>query len=670
MESLANALKNVGLEKIKAKLLDLGVESLEDLTLLDEDTIQQLQLTYIQRRKLNTLIKSAEGEATDSYHPKRKRMSSPTCSDFPSAEYSSHFRESRGREKTSRTSINTLMNDIQKQCTIVARTRDLLIYEPKMEKIYEDKSNNFRKKVFGKPNPSLPERVILVVGATGSGKTTLINGMINYLFSVEFNTPFRYKLILEAEDGSGKQTESQTKWITAYTLYKAKEFPIPYNLTIIDTPGFGDTSGVKRDIEITHQIKLFFSTPGHQGIDHIDAIGFVAQSCLSRLTPTQQYIFDSILSLFGKDVEENIFLLLTFADGKKPQVLTAIEEGEIPCNHWFKFNNSVLFSEREVLSQTNRSDDENFDELFWKMGANSYKKFFLELSVSNPKSLCMTKTVLDTRTRIEFTIQGLQEEIHSGLTELERLKSETVIVLKHQTIIDQNKNFTYTVFEDVINHEPIPSGKYITNCLECNTTCHYPCHIPNNENKKSCSSMSLENCVKCFRKCHWSKHVNNNFKIVTIRKFVTKDSEELKQRYHQAQGDIISAESIVKEILNEVNARKLKVMAMTNEVRILLEKLAEIALKPNPLSTLDYINILIDSERNNAKPGFKERIVQLEDIKKDVEFIDSAIKRGENPFEEYQIKIKEDTQMQNGGAWEAVGKYLKEIDFFDLFRFD
>ena len=66
------------------------------------------------------------------------------------------------------------------------------------------------------------------------------------------------------------------------------------------------------------------------GIDRIDGIGFVAQASLPRLTHTQCYVFDSILSTFGKDITDNIFMMLTFADAKKPPVVEAIKAANIP----------------------------------------------------------------------------------------------------------------------------------------------------------------------------------------------------------------------------------------------------------------------------------------------------------------------------------------------------
>lgn len=45
------------------------------------------------------------------------------------------------------------------------------------------------------------EKTIMLVGATGSGKSTLIDGMVNYLMGVNFDDPCRFTLIqLEDEE--------------------------------------------------------------------------------------------------------------------------------------------------------------------------------------------------------------------------------------------------------------------------------------------------------------------------------------------------------------------------------------------------------------------------------------------------------------------------------------
>lgn len=47
----------------------------------------------------------------------------------------------------------------------------------------------------------------MLVGATGSGKSTLVDGMVNYVMGVSFDDPFRFTIVqLEEEE---KKTHNQ-----------------------------------------------------------------------------------------------------------------------------------------------------------------------------------------------------------------------------------------------------------------------------------------------------------------------------------------------------------------------------------------------------------------------------------------------------------------------------
>lgn len=62
----------------------------------------------------------------------------------------------------------------------------------------------------------------MLVGATGSGKSTLVDGIINYVMGVSFDDPFRFTLVqLEEEE---KKTHNQ---VFIYTLI------IPVNFVYI-----------------------------------------------------------------------------------------------------------------------------------------------------------------------------------------------------------------------------------------------------------------------------------------------------------------------------------------------------------------------------------------------------------------------------------------------------
>ncbi|XP_030608456.1 uncharacterized protein LOC115796271 [Archocentrus centrarchus] len=362
-------------------------------------------------------------------------------------------------------------------------------------------------------------RTIMVLGATGAGKSTLINGMINYILGVKWEDDYRFKLV--DEDQSKSQVHSQTSEVTVYKIHHQEDFTVPFSLTIVDTPGFGDTRGIERDGEIVEQLRNLFSA--QHGVSVIDAVCFVAQAALARLTATQKYVFDSVLSIFGKDVAENIRILVTFADGQKPPVLEAINAAGVPCPKikdgqpaHFKFNNSALFANNKSPEADSVSDDDegSFDQMFWEMGTKSMKRFFDALNVIETKSLTMTKEVLRERKQLEISVENLQKQVKLGLAKLEEIKETSDKLKEHEAEISRNENFEFEVtVKKPVQEDISHTGNFITNCQQCHVTCHFPCYIPNDAENNGCVAIGPDGCcTECPGKCIWSVHYNQKYK--------------------------------------------------------------------------------------------------------------------------------------------------------------
>lgn len=524
-------------------------------------------------------------------------------------------------ETKPRTAENTLAERMRAKCGPPIEDGPPAIYKLPAQDIMRDGTKHIAKCHIGsKPGHfSSQEKVLMVLGATGAGKSTLINAMANYILGVRWEDDFRFKLIVD--EASTTQAHSQTSWITAYTFPKMKGSKIPYTLTIIDTPGFGDTRGLERDREITGQIKEFFSIRGRNGIDHLDGIGFVTQADQARLTPTQQYVFSAILATFGKDVSDNIFMMVTFADGSQPLVMNAIKEADVPFSKSFKFNNSALFITNEDDDVEGDDEDENFGEMLWKMGLRNFKNFFTLFQTVEPKSLQLTQEVLEERQKLEANIQGLQKKIKNGLSQIDVLQQEERILKTRKTEIEANKKFKYKI--KVPKHKKIDlhAGTYVTNCLQCNFTCHYPCKIAKDGSKYLCAAMdnggsSNAKCTVCPGRCHWTKHVNNPYRFEEYEEEEERTIEDLKKRYEEATSGKTTAESMILNMENHLKFLHTKILEMIRQIKDNLKRLDEIALRPNPLNEVEFIELLIQSEKDQSKDGWQQRVQCYEEMKK------------------------------------------------------
>ena len=546
------------------------------------------------------------------------------------------------------------------------------LVQPPEDLDYEDSRSQLRKFVInlgetgmqlqGKFN-IVPEKVIMVVGSTGSGKTTTVNAMINHVLGVQWKDNFRLKMIheLSSNQGAGtigNQANSQTQFLSCYTLPYMEGFKIPYNLTIVDTPGFGDTRGIEHDKVITKQIRRFFNTKGSAGIDHVDAICFMAQAGNPRLTPTQQYVFDRILAMFGKDIKENVLVLFTFADGQKPQALSAMLEAGIleRESNFFKFNNSALF-----VANSGENDEDNFDRMFWRMGIKSFEKFFQGLAEMESKSLVLTKQVLDERAQLEVRLSGLRDKIALGVNKLSELQQLKRVCDQHAADINANKNFKFTVEEAKRVQVKLPIGQYTTNCLVCNYTCHYPCSIPRNEDKRGCAAMLDESCKECPNNCHWSKHVNDAYRFETQYETVEKEYDEIRERFNVAVEGQSEAEAVIKQVEQDFHETNRIVLRFVAEMQRGIKKLSEIALKKDPLQQVDYLDMLIESEKSQAKSGWKDRVSALQKTRDEAVEINRLGKPGYDPWEKYREneETRQFFQKQTEEAQQSLWKKTK-----------
>ncbi|BFU21273.1 Zeta toxin/Type II/IV secretion system protein/Elongation factor Tu GTP binding domain/Septin/AIG1 family/50S ribosome-binding GTPase, putative [Entamoeba histolytica] len=483
---------------------------------------------------------------------------------------------------------------------------------------------------------------ILVVGQTGSGKTTLLNSFVNALYGIKITDDFRYIIINEDNLKQNKdQSISQTSQVTIYNIKRTKRTP---PIKIIDTPGFGDTRGITWDIEITKQIKEAFETK----VLDLNAICFVAPSSNVRLTASQKYIFGNIIDLFGKDVKKNFIAMLTFCDGKKPQVINALESKEcifstiIPeiDNPWYlKFNNSAIYDD---------NTEDEFTQMFWKLGMKNFDDFITKLLNLPRISLEKSREVLKRRERIKVQLEGLRTSLNNGLSKLDEIKQIYEQFYLNRDKVKNNENFTFTVNITVQKKIDLERGEYVTNCLKCNKTCHYPCGIAGDV-KDGCACIDNDYCNVCG--CHYTRHANSKYRFDYVIEKEQQTAQEVLERYNEGKKGMASAESMLKKL--EEDYYKIQMECYDKEVEIVecINTLSAIALNDKITGSNEYLDIMIQSENDEKKTGYKVRIEGYKQLKQANDIIEGIMKKSTTKKSKDEIKAelkRRKTDLVNG----------------------
>ena len=163
-------------------------------------------------------------------------------------------------------------------------------------------------------------------------------------------------------------------------------------------------------------------------------------------------------------------MFFTFAEGSKPQTLAAVKAGQVPYADFFKFNFGVLFNKN--FEDEDDSDEVMLTRLSWNMGMKSFKNFFHRMNKGNPKTLTLTRAVLNERSKLEDALNSIQENVMISVVEFEKLKEEQEVLKHYQDDIDKNKDYTYDVTEQYVELEELDKEYTAINCKTCNVTCN------------------------------------------------------------------------------------------------------------------------------------------------------------------------------------------------------
>ncbi|XP_067341124.1 uncharacterized protein [Channa argus] len=498
--------------------------------------------------------------------------------------------------------------------SVVVHSGSPAVYQlrPKKEKV-----GTLIKMTVGEKCLSNKNKNILPVGETGAGKSTLINALMNYTMGVDFEDNVWFEII---EDEKRSQCESQTSDVMVYEIFGFEGKTLPYSLTIIDTPGYGDTRGIEHDLIVSQRLFDLFRT--ENGVHEIHAVCLALKASENRVSSRLRYIFNSIVSLFGKDMEKKIVVLVTYSDGITPEnALKALEAANIKCAKNEK-NQPVHFMFNNRQSTPRTEDNVLGLENAWRVTKRGMEQFTKFLKGSRAQTLEKTFEVLNSHIRITSCVNNLQDKVK--LIELKQREIEQIqeVLRKHEQEMKKNANFAVEVEEVYKVPVEISGGmwgmvffKGGVCCTVCEENCHYPgCTM--SLSPKDCKVMRGGRCTVCTGRCPVSVHVKEKWRYMAKTKKVKRTETEMKAKYEKNKLETKKKLTLLENLQKEMEALKEAKNQFLEESYQHVVSLEQIALNVNSVSTYVHLDFLIEKMKEK---GDTQKVQKLEEIKSHVD---------------------------------------------------
>lgn len=381
-------------------------------------------------------------------------------------------------------------------------------------KILETLNNeefNYQENIFKVIYPSLklPDIKIAVIGKSGAGKTSVINTLCNIFEgkdyddnrtiaitqNIKLNNPrtketsvltlnsninlFKDK---QTDITSGRQSQSQTQQANIYSFQTANCL-----VSLIDSPGIGDTRGVEFDKKSIHSVVQAVKTLGQ-----FNAICLAYKADDARVDATLKYLITQYRSIMTKECENNILICFTHVSNQYniPAIDSLKEAGLITANTpTFYFDNSCIvpFSEYKDVPKKDQKKLKDVEEEKWKNNYNQAQSMILKIAELNSvKGQDIVELYIKRTIAINLTNEKIANlafiEARNKAFEVQKRRMKTFMNeiegCRNHTTVDEVPEFYEEVVESDHIEEVNINPKKATTCVHHNyDACHMDCGL-------------------------------------------------------------------------------------------------------------------------------------------------------------------------------------------------
>ena len=521
---------------------------------------------------------------------------------------------------------------------------------------------------------AVKEKNILILGETGVGKSTWINGFINYLYfadmeeainadefhvlipsSFTFTQQGKEKKIMVGGTDSNENMEtgkSATKEPRSYVFYVGGEV-----VRLIDTPGVGDSGGITHDKKNFDNILSYLTY-----YEDIHAVCILLKPNNARLTVMFRFCIQELLAHLHTSAKDNIVFCFTNARATFYQpgdTLPALNKEltdrnvgiEATPDNYFCFDNEpfrflacvksgVEFSKGEINTYAeswNKSVEET-RRLFEYIGSLKPHKIRNTLSMNEARRIivAMSKPLAEVAKTIQHNVQeGNEAKTQIDLAVKDMTEMKTKLTFSGYGVKRTELNYPMTVCADPRCVQHIQVGKTRVQNTVYKQICHDGCSITgvptettNDQRLQNCWAMSPSRTYCQFCGHHYTVHMHITYSTEIFKEdFLSQDvQDQINQK-----NSIKAQKEAFKQAVDAKNDELMK------EEKIIMKTSAKYGsfLKANAIIAYndavgDYLDMCIEQERNKPQAIRNDTLLTtLEDMKrqyvKERKILDEAI---------------------------------------------
>ncbi|CAF3515383.1 unnamed protein product [Rotaria socialis] len=441
---------------------------------------------------------------------------------------------------------------------------------------------------------------VLVIGETGSGKSTFINYLTNYfrggsLQNIKVAIPSKYRPVIteqfaHCENNIKDTTQSKTDMCNQY-IFIDHASPSQRQYLFLDTPGLSDTRGAEQD-----NINMNKIVDGVESLGGLSAVIIVVNGTTGRLTLNLRNVIARLRGNLPDVVMDNVIVVLTNA--KRHEANFNISSLQLHGTVYPYYMQNSAFSQDSNAWDQAALDALQFD---WDASMDEMKRMIETIDTFKTKSVTAFKDMKDIRN----AIKALMHEARLEVSQIQKMQDE-LAAFEHALKQYKTDEVTYKDYtrERVVETKELVDTKYhSTVCRKCDHVCHDKCGLNEttthgNRIFQRCWAMSPEGqCYICPSHCLYTEHYHAR-KTMKVKQQKLQDVlHDIKAKYDLASRNKTDFQS---RITTTHEAKKMLERALKQKLEEIKHKCAELRRICSGFNLAQELYALIDQLKAEA----------------------------------------------------------------------